>query len=162
MKSNKKHPFTSVQIALFCAVLLILSPVILLALLFIVGKMLIVYVPALREIQTVPRYWLTWKHVKLLTGLTTANTLGLLVAFTDGIYLECRLREADQLERINRLRKDVRIPTGKQPYFREQVIYYEFRMVWRGGRKWPNLKEIGSRLFGALEPKPALQPAYAR
>ena len=162
MKPYKKPEFTLGHKILGSIILVAVSPILLLVVLVIIGKMFLVYAPALREIQTVPRYWLTWKHIKLLTGLSTSNTLSLLVYFTDGKFMECRLREDAQLERIRQLRRDSKAPTTKKPFFREHVIYYEFRMVWRGGRKRPSLRDMVSQSLGSLQPKPAMQPAYAQ
>lgn len=162
MKPYKKPEFTLGHKILGTVLIVLLLPIFILVVLFIIGKIFLVYVPVLREIQTVPRYWLTWKQVKLLTGLRTSDTLGLLVHFADGKFMECRLREDAQLERIRQLRKDRVVPTTKKPFFSEHVVYYEFRMVWRGGRKRPSLRELASLLQGRFPPKPALQPAYAR
>ena len=162
MKPNKKPEFTLGDKIIGTTVLVLLSPILFLMVLFLIGKMFFVYAPALREIQTVPRYWLTWKHVKLLTGLSTKNTLSLLMNFTDGKFMECRLREGAQLASIKKLRKDSKVPTSQKPFFPNQVIYYEFRMVWRGGRKRPSLGDMVSRSLGSLQPKPAMQPVYAR
>lgn len=166
MKHQNKPSFSTTEKVAYITILVILSPIIIpiffLMILFMIGKMFLVYVPALREIQTVPRYWLTWKHVKLLTGLSTKNTLSLLMNFADGKFIECRLREDVQLARIKRLRKDGKVPTGKKPFFPDHVIYYEFRMVWRGGRRRPSLRDMISQSLGSMQPKPAVQPAYAR
>lgn len=162
MKHHKKLEFSTGEKVIGGAILVASSPIwlpLLLAMvIYMIAKLLMVYAPALRKIQTVPRYWLTWKHVKLLTGLSTANTLTLLTSFVDGKIFECRLREEAQLERIRSLRKHVKIPVRNRPLFAEQVIYYEFRMVWRGGRKRPTLKQ----LFQLPALGPVLQPAYAR
>lgn len=162
MKQHEKPEFTLGHKIVGAVLIVMLLPIFLLVVLFVIGKTLLVYAPALREIQTVPRYWLTWKHIKLLTGLSTRDTLSLLMNFADGKFMECRLREDAQLERIRQLRKDPKVPTTKKPFFPHQVIYYEFRMIWRGGRKQPGLREVISQLGGRLQPKPATQPAYAR
>ncbi len=162
MNRSPKLEFSLWEKVFFTTILILLSPIIFLVVLFVIGKIFLVYVPALRQIQTVPRYWLTWKHVKLLTGLSTSNTLSLLASFTDDKIIECRLREDTQLQRIKELRKDSKVPTSKRPLFSRHVIYYEFRMVWRGGRKQPSLRELVGQLGGRLQPEPALQPAYAR
>jgi hypothetical protein len=159
MEPSKKPNFSSGEKVIAVATLLLFSPIILLIILFMIGKMFLVYLPALRKIQTVPKYWLTWKHVKLLTGLSTSNTLSLLKHFADDKFMECRLREDTQLQRIRELRKDNKVPTSSKPFFSEHVIYYEFRIVWRGGRKRPKRESFFRSLVPQGSPQPALVPA---
>ena len=134
-------------------------PLLFIAFLIMIAKFILVYAPAFREVQTVPRYWLTWKHVKLITGLSTKETLNFLKIFNDGTFMECRLREEDEVKRICRLLGRKKPPRATSPVLPEQFVFYEYRLIWRGGRRRPSLKGLLNGLFPA---KPALQPAYAR
>ncbi len=161
MKPYKTPEFTTKYKIVAGIILMLLSPLILLVLLYAFTKIFLVYGPALNKIQTVPRYWLTWKQVKLLTGLNTKNTLSLLLNFSDGKFFECRLREGEQIERIKKFSKRERVPSYNKPWFYDDVIFYEFRMVWKGGRTRPSLRSLLEQMVGRFQPKPVFQPAYA-
>lgn len=118
--------------------LLVFSPVIAVVMvgvaLFAIPRAYLVIIPIIRVIEQEPLYWMSAFETKRASGKSTENVLDTLMWSTQYEILECRFRDRDTVLRLERILKR-KAPRRVYPIALNEVIFYEFRMKVRGGKR---------------------------